>query len=86
MKKHQELLPQKIASRSVKGKGREQDTSLEKKKVLRSIEEMPDRFSLDDVIDRLMLMSRIEAAIASSEAGNTVTLEEAKKRHAKWLK
>ncbi len=86
MKKQQELLPQKKASRSIKGKGSEQANSLEKKKVLRSIKEMPDRFSLDDVMDRLMLLSRIEAAIASSEAGRTVTLEEAKKRHAKWLK
>ncbi len=58
---------------------------LDKKKVLKSIKSLPDRFSLDDVVDRLIILEKIERAIADSEAGRTITLAEAKKRHAKWL-
>ena len=47
---------------------------------------MPDKFSVDDVVDRMIILEKIERAIADSEAGRTYTLAEAKKRHAKWLK
>lgn len=59
---------------------------LDKNKVLKSIRSMPDKFSLDDVVDRMMLLSAIEEGLADVKAGRTVTLEEAKKRFAKWLK
>ncbi len=52
----------------------------------RSIKAMPDRVSADDVIDRIILLRKIEEAVADSEAGRTISLSEAKKRHAKWLK
>lgn len=59
---------------------------LDKKKVLRSIKEMPDRFSADEVIERIMLLKAVEEGLADIEAGRVLTLDEAKKRHAKWLK
>ena len=59
---------------------------LDKKKVLKSIGSMPDRFSVDDVVDRMIILEKLERAIADSEAGRTFTLAEAKKRHTKWLK
>ena len=57
---------------------------LDKKRVLKSIKDMPDRFSVDDVVDRIIILEKVERAIADSEAGHTITLQEAKKRHAKW--
>lgn len=59
---------------------------LDKKKVLQSIKGLPDKFSVDDVVDRMIILEKLERAIADSEAGRTLTLAEAKKRHAKWLK
>lgn len=59
---------------------------LDKKKVLKSIKDLPDKFSVDDVVDRMIILEKIERALADSEAGRTYTLAEAKKRHAKWLK
>lgn len=59
---------------------------LDKKTVLKSIRSMPDKFSLDDVVDRMMLLSAIEEGLADVKAGRTVTLAEAKKHFAKWLK
>ncbi len=59
---------------------------LDKKKVLKSISGMPDRFSVDDIVDRMIILEKLERAVADSEAGRTFTMAEAKKRHAKWLK
>lgn len=59
---------------------------LDKKTVLKSIRNMPDKFSVDDVVDRMMLLSAIEEGLADVRAGRTVTLAEAKKHFAKWLK
>jgi hypothetical protein len=59
---------------------------LDKKKVLKSIKDLPDRFSVDDVVDRMIILEKMERALADSAAGRTLTLAEAKKRHAKWLK
>lgn len=59
---------------------------LDKKKVLKSIRSMPDKFSVDDIVDRMMLLNAIEEGMADVKAGRTMTLAEAKKHFAKWLK
>jgi predicted transcriptional regulator len=59
---------------------------LDKKKVLKSIKSLPDRFSVDDVVDRMLLLSAVEEGMADVKAGRTMTLAEAKKHFAKWLK
>jgi hypothetical protein len=41
---------------------------------------------VDDVVDRMIILEKMERALADSAAGRTLTLAEAKKRHAKWLK
>lgn len=62
------------------------DNLLDKKTVIKSIRSMPDKFSVDDIVDRVMLLSAIEEGLADVRAGRTVTLAEAKKHFAKWLK
>jgi len=59
---------------------------LTKEKVLKTITEMPDTFSVDDLLDRLVLLQKIENGIAQSDAGETVSVEEAKEALNKWLK
>ena len=59
---------------------------LDKKTVLRSLKSLPDRFNADDAIERIIILEKIAAGMAAVEAGRTVSLEEAKKRMAKWLK
>ncbi|MBS1545915.1 MAG: hypothetical protein JST38_19960 [Bacteroidetes bacterium] len=59
---------------------------LDKKTVLRSLKSLPDRFNADDAIERIIILEKIAAGIADSEAGRTISLDEAKKRMAKWLK
>ena len=57
-----------------------------KEKILKSLADLPDSASVDDVIDRVMLLEKIEIGLQQSEAGKTISLDEAKKRHSKWLK
>ena len=59
---------------------------LDKKKVLKSIRSMPDKFSVDEIVDRMLVLNAIEEGLTDVKAGRTVTLAEAKKHFAKWLK
>jgi predicted transcriptional regulator len=59
---------------------------LTKEKVLKTITEMPDTFSVDDLLDRLVLLQKIENGIAQSDAGKTVSTEQAREALSKWLK
>jgi predicted transcriptional regulator len=59
---------------------------LDKKKVLKSIRNMPDKFSVDEIVDRMMVLNAIEEGLTDVKAGRTITLAEAKKHFAKWLK
>jgi len=58
---------------------------LTKEKVLRIITEMPDTFSVDDLLDRLVLLQKVENGIAQSDAGEKVSVEEARGALNKWL-
>lgn len=59
---------------------------LDKKEVIKSINEMPGHFSIDDAIDRLIILNKIEKARKEIKAGEGVTTEQAKKKLQKWLK
>jgi predicted transcriptional regulator len=57
-----------------------------KNEVLKSIEELPEEFSFDDVLDRLLLLDKIETGLEQSHSGQTFTADEAKEQLSKWLK
>lgn len=59
---------------------------LDKKKVLASIREMPDSFSTEELLDRIMLLQKIEAGIEQSKNNKTVSESQAKYKLKKWLK
>jgi hypothetical protein len=46
---------------------------------------MPDKFSLDDLLDRIVLL-QIEIGLEQSESGQTKSTKEAKRHLKKWLK
>jgi hypothetical protein len=59
---------------------------LTKQKIIKSIESMPDNFSIDEVIDRIVLLQKIEIGLEQSEKEETYSNSEAKKKLKKWLK
>ncbi|MFD2601125.1 hypothetical protein [Flavobacterium suzhouense] len=59
---------------------------LTKEKIIEAIKDMPNKFSVDDLLDRIMLLQKIEIGLEQSESGNVVSTDEAKQRLQKWLK
>jgi hypothetical protein len=58
---------------------------LTKEKVLASIKKLPSKFSIDELIDRVVLLQKIEIGLEQSKQGKTITTKEAKKQLEKWL-
>ena len=61
-------------------------TMLTKTKLLKSIKSMPEKFSLDEIMDRIILLEKIEAGLQDSVAGKTKSTKEAKAKLKIWLK
>ncbi|WP_194972337.1 hypothetical protein [Aquiflexum lacus] len=50
-----------------------------KEKVLQTLKEMPEQFSIDDLMEKLILINKIEIGIEQVGKGETYTSSEAKK-------
>ena len=59
---------------------------LSKKTVLETVNSLPDNFSLEDVIDKLLLIQKVELGLSQSLENNVVSNEEAKEKLSKWFK
>lgn len=59
---------------------------LNKEQLMQTIKDFPDKFSLDDLLESLLLIQKIETGLEQSAAGETLTTEEAKQKLNKWLK
>jgi hypothetical protein len=59
---------------------------LSKAKVLKSIKELPDNFSIEEVFDKIIFLNKIEIGRQQSQEGKVFSTAEAKKRLGKWLK
>ncbi len=59
---------------------------LTKKQVLKSLQALPAHFSVDELIDRIVLLQKIEIGMEQSASGKVFTKAEAKKKLKKWLK
>ncbi len=51
-----------------------------------TINDLPDKFSFDELIDRIILLQKIEIGLEQSEASKTYSTEQAKEKLGKWLK
>ncbi|NOX46198.1 MAG: hypothetical protein GXO89_04390 [Chlorobi bacterium] len=59
---------------------------LTKEKIKKTIDLLPDKVTIDDVIDRIILLDIIEQGRNNIEEGNVYTTEEIETRLNKWLK
>jgi predicted transcriptional regulator len=57
-----------------------------KEEIVRAMENLPDDATLEDAIDRLYLLYKVQSGIEQADAGQGVTQEEARKRMARWLR
>jgi len=59
---------------------------ISKKSVIQGLEKLPDQFSVDDLLDQLLLIEKVQNGLQQSKDNETVSTEEAKKRLKKWRK
>ena len=51
-----------------------------KKALLKSVREMPDQVSVEELIDRVLLLSKIERGLEQSAKGEVLSTADARKR------
>lgn len=56
---------------------------LTKDEVLKSVSELPDEFSFEEILDKLLLLDKIEIGLEQSQSGNVVSTAEAKEKLSK---
>lgn len=56
-----------------------------KEKILNAVEQLPPETNIEEAMDRLFLLYKVEKGLSQVTNGQTVTQEEAKRRIRKWL-
>ena len=59
---------------------------LTKEKIKKTIDTLPDKFTIEDVIEELIVIDKIEQGLKDVQEGNIYTTEEARLKLEKWLK
>ncbi|MFM9904054.1 MAG: hypothetical protein ACKVQJ_05720 [Pyrinomonadaceae bacterium] len=57
-----------------------------KEKVLQAVQNLPDDAPIEDAMEKLLLMAKIEIGLQQADDGQTISHEALKERTAKWLK
>jgi len=57
-----------------------------KEKMINALQELPDEASIEDAMERLLFLSKVERGLYQADTGNTISHAQVKKRMAKWLK
>ncbi len=57
---------------------------MDKKKVLDTINELPDKFDLDELIEKLIFIEKVEKGLKQSNLGKTVSHDQVKGEVEKW--
>jgi predicted transcriptional regulator len=56
-----------------------------KQQMLKAIQELPDDASVEDALDRLYLLYKIEKGLRQADGGELISREDVRQRMAKWL-
>lgn len=57
-----------------------------KDQVISSLKDMPEQFSIDELMDKLILLQKIEKGLEQSKAGEVYTKQEVKDMLQRWPK
>ena len=55
-------------------------------KVLQAVQTLPDDATIEEAMERLLFMAKIERGLQQADEGKTISHDEVKERAAKWLK
>ena len=54
-------------------------------KVIRAVKQLPNEFSIDELVDRMILLEKVEMGITQSESGQVISDEDLDQEVAKWF-
>jgi len=57
-----------------------------KDRVLHAVQDLPEDSSIEDVMERLLFMAKVERGIQQADAGKTITHGQVREQMAKWLR
>ena len=57
-----------------------------REKVIQVVQDLPDDASVEDAVERLLLLAKIERGIQQADSGQTLAHAQVRERMAKWLK
>jgi hypothetical protein len=57
-----------------------------KQQILKAIEDLPEDARVEDALDRLYLLYKVERGIQQADRGELISQEGVRQRMAKWLK
>ena len=59
---------------------------LTKQTVIKSIEKLPSNFTIDELIDKLIFIEKVNEGLKQSKEGKTLSKKDSEKKLSKWLK
>lgn len=59
---------------------------LTKKKLLSAIKDMPDNFTIEELLDHVLFVHKVETGLDQSNSGKVHSTAQAKLKLKKWLK
>ena len=54
--------------------------------LIASLQDLPEKFTLNELFDRAILLEKVDRAMAEVAAGNVYTTEEARQKLREWSK
>jgi len=59
---------------------------MQKSTIIHTLNELPSKFNLDDFLERLIVIEKIDEGMEDAKAGKTISHDKVKKMVAKWHK
>jgi len=60
--------------------------TLDKERIIKSLQNLPEKTTIEDAMERLYLLTKIEKGTKQADEGQCISHEEAKEKMKKWLK
>jgi len=57
-----------------------------KEKIIQAVEKLPANATIEDAMERLLFLAKVERGLKQADAGETISHMEVKERMSKWLK
>ncbi|WP_064504659.1 hypothetical protein [Chlorobium limicola] len=57
-----------------------------KEKIIQAVEKLPADATIEEAMERLLFLAKVERGLNQAEAGETISHMEVKERMSKWLK